>query len=98
MAETELATIGMAVVSSILYSAVFYVKQLDSVDPESFDPTKFISTLIVGIGVGIAASVSGVSVQFETVETELAALSGTIAITDSVVKIIYRKAKKGLEQ
>jgi len=90
--ETQvLQTVGMALLASLAYSLTFYVKKTEKIEPETFNSTKFISTMIVGAFVGVSMELSGATLAFTSFEAELAAMAGTIAVVESVLKAIYRK-------
>lgn len=89
--EIEIAQIGMAVFSAAAYSIVFYAKHKEGSLEEDFDPKKFASTLIVGVGVGVGYGLSGVDVTQAGIEEQLAAYAGTVAIVESGLKYLYRR-------
>lgn len=97
-ADPQLQTILTAVLASIAYSITFFVKKRSGKNIQSFDTKKFISTLLVGIGVGVSMSLSGANLTFLSFEAELATMAGIIALVESVLKTIYREVKKRTEQ
>jgi len=88
--ETEIATIGTAVVSSLIYSLMFYIKKKSKETPENFDYKKLTATLIVGLGVGLSMVFSGVDLTQYAFEQRIVALTGTIALVESIIKTVYR--------
>lgn len=86
-----------AVVAALVYSIVFYIKKRESAKPEDFNRFKFISTLIVGVIIGLALWSSGVPLSQMTLAEELAAMTGTIALVESVLKTLYRSYKNRLQ-
>ena len=94
----EIQTILSALAASIAYSVTFYVKKRAKKEKQTFDPQKFIATILVGIGVGLTIELSGASLDFLTFEGELATLVGTIAIVESLIKTVYREVQKRVEQ
>lgn len=101
MVDPQIANVASAVVASVIYSIVFFVKSKEGIDlddgdfeVEEFDIRKFGATVIVGIGVGISMALTGTSPSFESLSTELAAYAGIIAVVESSLKIIHRKARK----
>lgn len=94
MTEFQLATVGTALLASVIYSFAFYAKSTQDLDPENFQPKKFIATLLVGAVVGVSMELGGGALAFESFQTELAAMAGTIAIVESLIKAIYRSVKK----
>lgn len=93
MAEIQLAGIGMAVVSSIVYSLVFYIKKRPTDAEEFFQPKKVLATIVVGVVVGISLQLSGTDLSQETLQTQLTAYAGTVALVESVIKTIIRTLK-----
>lgn len=79
--------IGMAIFYSLLWYASKYQKG------EKFDPKRFLRVLILGALIGIGSVALGVPVKQETVNEQLAVLSGygfLIALVDKLVVIIMR--------
>jgi len=94
MTEFEIATVLTAMLASIAYSVAFFAKEKADFDPEKFQTKKFLATLVVGIGVGISMELTGASLAFDNFESQLAAMAGTIAIVESLLKAMYRTVKQ----
>lgn len=80
----------IAVVAAIIYSLSMYVKKALSDNPESFDWTKFLATAIWGAIVGLVMQSSGLPITEQSVEEKIAAYAGLIAITENILKIVWR--------
>lgn len=93
MPEIQLAGIGMAVASSIVYSLAFYIKKRPKDVDEFFQPKKMIATLIVGVAVGVSLELSGAGLSEESLQTQLAAYAGTVALVESAIKTVYRQLR-----
>ena len=84
-------TVGIAVISALVYSVIFYCKKAMKPDkPPEFDYMKLASTLIVGLIIGIAFCLSGLAITAEAIEVQLIAYAGVVALVESILKIIYR--------
>jgi hypothetical protein len=87
----DLSSLGIAVLSAVVYSLSMYVKKhLNPDNPQSFDVTKFLTTLIWGAVIGVVLQLSGVPITEQTVEEQFIAYAGLIAITENIVKAILR--------
>lgn len=87
---SELTTIGIAIISAIVYAVIAYAKT----QGESFDELKFSATIIVGACIGIASYMSNNILTQQTMETQLVAYAGVTAIVENICKAIYRKIVK----
>jgi hypothetical protein len=87
----DLSSLGIAVLSAVVYSLSMYVKKhLNPDNPQSFDVTKFLTTLIWGAAIGVVLQLSGVPITEQNVEEQFIAYTGLIAITENIVKAILR--------
>lgn len=85
------ATIAYAVISALIYSIVFFAKKrLNKESPAEFDPTKLVSTLIVGVVIGIGFYLGNVDITALAIETQLLAYGMVIALVESGLKIVWR--------
>jgi len=90
MTDIVVMDVLIAMFAGIVYSAFFYAKnQTSTGDP--FDPTKAISTLIVGAGVGVGVQLSGLPITELSIETQLLAYAGIISLVDAGIKAIGNK-------
>lgn len=99
MAEVQLAGIGMAVVSSLVYSLTFYIKKrskkIDDFSDfdEVFQPKKVAATLIVGVFVGVSLQLTGSDITQQQIENQLVMYAGTVALVETGIKTAVRYVK-----
>jgi hypothetical protein len=93
--DMDYMTILIAVFAAIIYSLVFYAKALVK-DGDKFDPVKFFSTLIVGAAIGIALSLAKNPFSQEALEAQLAIYASTIALVETILKIVWEAVKSGV--
>lgn len=96
--EAQLATVGSAVVSSVIYSLMFYIKKNSSKQPEEYDFKKLGATVLVGVGVGISFVISGIEITQANFQEQIVGMAGTVAIVEAGLKIVWRRAKRRLEK
>jgi putative Mn2+ efflux pump MntP len=94
MIENVVFSVGAALV----YSFTFYAKKYDLEEKEEFNKWKFISTLTVGLAVGVGSIVVGYEVTYANIETKLIAYTGLIALIESFLKMAYRRYRKMKKQ
>ena len=86
--------IALSVLAAILYSLTMYFKKHVNPDnPQSFDPAKFITTLIWGAIIGAYLAYTGNPVTEQSIQAQMALYAGFIAITENIIKGIIRKVK-----
>jgi len=90
----DIATVATSILAAVVYAASMYLKKNLSDNPQSFDPLKFLSTVIVGAIVGIVMCQSGTQVTEQDFETQLATYAGLVAVVENVLKILYRYFKR----
>jgi len=84
-------TIGYAILAAAIYSVIFYAKHhFKPGEPESFNPAKLGATVIIGAIIGIVFYVGGLPPTAEAVEIQLGAYAGIVALTETILKLIYR--------
>jgi hypothetical protein len=86
----EIQGVIMAAVTSAVYSLIVYSKKRAKDDPEPFNIYKLGATVLVGAGVGISMELSSIQLSQQSVETQVAAYAGTVAIVESLLKSSYR--------
>lgn len=86
--------IGFAMLSSAVYSIVFYAKELQSDPDTKFDKFKFAATIIVGVGVGALYGYVGIDVNPDQLFEQLTMYAGTVAIVETLLKTFWRKYKR----
>lgn len=85
---------ALAIVSAAVYSIVFFFKKYASDNPEEFKWKKLLATLIVGVVIGAVYGYMGFDITQMLIFEQLAMYAGTIAIVESIIKIIWRTYKK----
>jgi len=86
-----LRTIALCIVSSTLYSLLFYAKQRDTEESEKFNPYKFSATLTVGILVGLTFTLSGTDITTENFLVEMSVYASTISVVEGLFKWAARR-------
>lgn len=88
-----LETIVLAIVSAILYAgSAFMKKNFNHDNPQSFDTTKFASTLLVSAVIAVSMIAAGINTVTEAdIATQLALYAGMVALVENVIKAVYRK-------
>ncbi len=88
----EIQPIITATGAAFLYSLLWYSRQV--IDPTKptpdFDPFKLVSTIFVGICVGILTVLSGASLTQAGLEAQLLSYGFIIALVEQVGKALYR--------
>ena len=86
-------TIAIAVISAILYAgSAFMKKNFDHDNPQSFDVTKFVSTLVVSVVIAVSMLAAGIYTISETdITTQIALYAGLVALVENTLKAVYRK-------
>jgi len=92
------ATIGYAILAAVIYSVIFFGKKHFKPDnPESFDLVKLGATVIIGAIIGIVFHFSDLAITAEAVEIQLGLYVSIVALTETILKTIYRILKPRLE-
>jgi len=86
-------TIGYAVIAAIMYAGSMFVKKnASSENPQNFDVTKFVSTIVVAAVIAVAMVGAGATVVTEAdITTQLATYAGLTAIVENTIRALYRK-------
>lgn len=85
-AQAILSSMG----SALVYSFLFYAKKRAGKDSQTLDVRKLAATLIVGAVIGVFYGYYGIPIDEPTVMEQLATYAGTIALVESVLKLVYR--------
>lgn len=80
------------------YSLLWYLRRRVETG-ESFDPAKFLATLLVGVGAGIAMEIAGIDVTQGSVEARLVAYAGVVSVVEALLKSLRDayKSRSGRE-
>lgn len=81
----------IACLTGALYSVIWWsTKRIDPTKPDfSFDPIQLIATMVIGAGVGIAATFTGSPITQLNIETQLVAYGSVIAVLERILKTLY---------
>jgi len=91
--ENNMISIGNILTAALCaagYSIVYYSKTAADNPEETFDKYKFLATVLVGVMVGLSLEIAGINLAKEQLSTKLAAYSGTIAMLETSLKVVYR--------
>jgi len=81
----------IACITGALYSVIWWsTKRIDPTKPDfSFDPISLVATMVIGAGVGIAATFTGSPITQLNIETQLVAYGSVIAVLERILKTLY---------
>ena len=87
----EIEPIIVACFTGALYSIIWWsTKRIDPTKPDfSFDPISLVATMVIGAGVGIAATFTGSPITQLNIETQLVAYGSVIAVLERILKTVY---------
>ena len=87
----EIEPIIVACFTGALYSIIWWsTKRIDPTKPDfSFDPISLVATMVIGAGVGIAATFTGSPITQMSIETQLVAYGSVIAVLERILKTLY---------
>ena len=87
----EIEPIIVACFTGALYSVIWWsTKRIDPTKPDfSFDPISLVATMVIGAGVGIAATFTGSPITQLNIETQLVAYGSVIAVLERILKTVY---------
>jgi len=87
----EIEPIIVACFTGALYSVIWWsTKRIDPTKPDfSFDPISLVATMVIGAGVGIAATFTGSPITQLNIETQLVAYGSVIAVLERILKTLY---------
>lgn len=89
--KNMLENVMVSVIAAVIYAGSAYLKRsFDPKNPEAFDGTKFLATLVVSVFVGVSLSVMGLNITSESIELQLAMYAGTIMVVENVLKSTVR--------
>lgn len=80
---------GTAAVAAAVYASIWYMRARQK--GEEFDYKKYLSTVIVGFGIGFFLGLMGDVVSFDTVQEQLAGYAGAVAMVEGILKVLKEK-------
>jgi len=81
-------SILIAIVAGIVYSVTMYAKKAQA--GQTFDPLKFVSTVLVGILVALSIELSGAPLNELTWQQQFFMYAGLIPIVENLLKTVFR--------
>lgn len=79
------------IMAATVFYAMFYYLSYKISDVNNLDWTLLLSTLIIGVGIGIVQAATGIIPTFEDVKAELAIYAVFIGVADQLIhQILYR--------
>ena len=78
-----------AAMAAAVYASIWYMRARQK--GEDFDYNKYLSTVLVGFGIGFVLGLAGDFVTFETVEEQLAGYAGCVAMVEGILKVLREK-------
>jgi hypothetical protein len=94
MAPVDPVTVINAAAAAAIYSLLWFARNRAKNPEEAFMPSKFLSTVVVGVFIGVAMSVQGMSVTQENVEVQLAMMAGAVTLVEAVFKTVLDSARR----
>ena len=87
----EFQPLATAIFAAVLYSLIWWAsKNIDPTKPsENFDFLSLGATVLIGAGVGIAATFTGSPITQLNIETQLVAYGSVIAVLERILKTLY---------
>ena len=81
----------IACFTGALYSVIWWsTKRIDPTKPDfNFDPIPLVATMVIGAGVGIAATFTGSPITQLNIENQLVAYGSVIAVLERILKTVY---------
>jgi len=86
----DISAIVLASLSGALYGILFYVKARQN-SGEEFNYWKFGATVMLAAIIGGAMGATGMPITQATLEVQLAAYVGYVAVLETVLKLIWRQ-------
>lgn len=85
----------LGIVAAMIYAGSTFLKNnMNPENPEGFDQSKFMATMIVGAFVGLLIGQTGVIPTETAVAEQLLAYSGIVAVMNNLLKIVIRQTKE----
>jgi len=76
-----------ALLMSVIYTIIGYAKSVD----EEFNPTKAVSTIILGLIIGTILTITGSPVTQASVAAQLVTYGGLLYVIENILKAIWRR-------
>ena len=84
-----IATIGIALLMSIIYVILGVAKSVG----EQFDPVKAVSTVLLGLLIGVVMYISGQPITQAGITEQLAVYGGLLYVFENIIKAVVRRRR-----
>ena len=92
---TQLHPVSQGALGAFIYGAMFFAYvRLDPDDPETFDPVKFGTTVLLGAIVGGLFGAAGITPTYESIGFVLTTYAGTVALIEAAIKALLNGNKR----
>lgn len=84
-------TVFIPVITAITYSMILFAKKnIDSGNPQAFEPIKFASTVLLGLLLGVASLWLNLPITQAGIEAAFLTYGGALILIESILKAAYR--------
>ena len=92
---TQLGPVSQGALGAFIYGAMFFAYvRLDPENPETFEPIKFGTTVVVGAVVGAIFGAAGIAPTYESIGFVLTSYAGTVALIEAAIKALLNGNKR----
>lgn len=83
------ATIGVALLMSVIYVILGVAKSVG----EEFNPVKAVSTVLLGLLIGVVMYISGQPITQAGITEQLAVYGGLLYVFENIIKAVVRRRR-----
>jgi len=84
-----IATIGIALLMSVIYVILGVAKSAG----EQFEPVKAVSTVLLGLLIGVVMYISGQPITQAGITEQLAVYGGLLYVFENIIKAVVRRRR-----